>query len=585
MPTSSAPASRWRRALPGVATLASYRRGWLRGDVLAGITVSAYLVPQVMAYAVIAGLEPVAGLWAIMAPLLVYAIFGSSKLLSVGPEATCSLMTAAGVAAVVGGAGPERRAEAAAALAVATGALCLLGYLGRLGFLAELLSKPVLTGYMAGIALLMIASQLGKTTGVALRADNPLGEVAEFVTRLGEAHPATLALCVGTLAGLFAMARWLPGWPGPLLAMLAATAVVAVGHLDTAGVAVVGAIPHGLPGIAVPDLAGLPPGALVVTALGVAVVGYSDNILTARVFAQRAGHDIDSNQEFLALGLANIAGGLSHGFPVSSSGSRTVLAETMGARSQLHSLVALAGVVATMFFLGPILSAFPSAALAAVVIYAATRLIDRQEWQRIVRFRRSELILALATAAAVILLGVLPGIAVAIGMSIIDLLRRLAIPHAGILGYVPGLAGMHDVEDYPNAQQVPGLVVYRYDSPLFFANAEDFTRRAVSAVDEAPTPTDWFLLNAEANVQVDLTAVEALDNLRAALADRGILFAMARVKHELFEQLAAAGFVDKVGAGNIYPTLPSAVTAYAKVYASTHGHTLADLGVHLPPVT
>ena len=562
--------TRVQRLFPGLWQLRHYQRSWLRGDVLAGVTVAAYLVPQVMAYAEVAGLPAITGLWAVVAPLAVYALLGSSTQLSIGPESTTALMTAAAVGAIVAG-HADRYAEVAAALAITVGVLCVLGWVGRLGFLANLLSRPVLIGYLAGIAVLMIISQLGKVTRLDVGGDSTFTELRSFVTQLDQTHLPTAALAAGILLLLFALRRWTPRLPGPLIAMLLAAGVVVGFDLDGAGVAVIGDIPRGVPSPALPDFTGIPWGLLLPAAVGVAIVGYSDNVLTGRAFAAKRHETIDSGQEFLALGAANVAAGLFHGFPVSSSGSRTVLGDAMGSRSQLYSLVAMVSVLLTMFFLGPLLAVFPRAALGAVVIYAATRLVDIAELRRIAHFRRSELVLALATTAAVLLLGLLNGVGVAIGLSILDLLRRIAKPHDGILGYVPGMAGMHDVDDYPAGRQVPGLVVYRYDSPLFFANAEDFKARALAAVDEAEGPVEWFLLNAEANTEVDLTAVDALDELRRVLSERGVVFAMARVKMELRDLLVRAGFVEKVGEQRIFATLPTAVEAYAASYVDRHG--------------
>ena len=280
--------------------------------------------------------------------------------------------------------------------------------------------------------------------------------------------------------------------------------------------------------------------------------------------------------------MANLANGFFQGFPVSSSASRTVLGDAVGSRTQLHSLVAVVMVLATLFFLSPVLAAFPVAALGAVVMYAAIRLVDVAELRRIAGFRRSELVLALATTAAVLTVGVLAGIGIAVGLSLLDLIRRIAHPHDGILGYVPGVAGMHDIEDYPEATLVPGLLVYRYDSPLFFANAPDFIARALASVDRIePTPR-WFLLNAEANIEVDLTAVDTLDQLRETLEARGIIFAMARVKLEIREQLAAAGFVEKVGDDRIFATLPTAVAAFAAWYTDEYGEPPEGLPDSIP---
>jgi sulfate permease, SulP family len=564
---------------PGVSTLLRYQRGWLRGDLVAGVTVAAYLVPQVMAYAEVAGLPAVVGLWACVAPLLVYAVLGSSRQLSIGPESTTALMTAAAIGALAAG-DPERYAALAAGLAVAVGLLCLLGYLGRLGFLADLLSRPVLVGYMAGIAVLMIVSQLGKLTGVDVQGDTPLAQSWYTLRHLGEVAVPTVTMAAVVLVLLLVGQHYRPRWPNPLFVMLLATAATAAFELSSHGIAVVGTIPSGVPAPGLPDL---DPGAmleLALPAIGVALVGYSDNVLTARAFATRHRERIDANQEFFALGVANLSSGLFHTFPVSSSASRTAIGDAVGSRSQLYSLVSLVVVLLTLVFLSPVLEAFPLAALAGVVVFAAIRLIDVPELRRIARFRRSELVLAVATIASVLLLGVLPGIGVAIGLSILDLLRRVARPHDGILGYAPEVPGMHDVDDYPQAKTVPGLVVYRYDSPIFFANAEDFRRRALAAVDESTAPTEWFLLNAEANIEVDLTGVDALEEVRRSLAERGIVFAMARVKQDLRDRLDTAGFIERVGEDRIFLTLPTAVAAYAKEYAARHGE--PPPGVHIP---
>jgi sulfate permease, SulP family len=559
-----------RRYLPGVWVLRGYQRGWLRGDLLAGVTVAAYLVPQVMAYAEVAGLPAITGLWAAVAPLVIYAILGSSRQLSVGPESSTALMTATAAAVLVAG-DQQHYAEAAAALALAVGAICLICWLARLGFLANLLSHPVLIGYMAGIAVLMIVSQLGKVGGMSVDGDSTLSELWFFVTHLGQVHLPTLLVAAGSFALLVALQRLLPRWPGPLIAMVLAAIAVAMLDLDQMGVQTVGSVPRGLPPASIPDFSTIDLSTLFPAALGVTIVAYTDNIVTARAFAAKRREEIDARQEFLALGAANLGAGLFSGFPVSSSGSRTVIGDAIGSRTQLYSLVSAAVLLLTMLFLGPALSTFPLAALGALVVYAALRLIDFAELRRIARFRRSELFLALATTAAVLIFDVLYGIAVAVGLSILDLLRRIARPHDGILGFIPGLAGMHDIDDYDTGSQMPGLLVYRYDAPLFFANAEDFKRRALAAVDAADPPVEWFLLNAEANTEIDLTAVDALDTVRRTLAERGIVFALARVKFEVREILASTGFIERIGEDKVFMTLPTAVAAYQQRNAARHG--------------
>jgi SulP family sulfate permease len=568
------------RLLPGWARLRRYERGWLRGDVLAGVTVAAYLVPQVMAYAVIAGLEPVAGLWAITGSLVVYAVAGSSRQLSVGPESTTALMTAAAIAPLAAG-DPRRYAALAAGLAVLVGVICLLARLARLGFLADLFSRPVLIGYMAGVAVIMIVGQLGKVSGVDVDGASTLGELASFLGQLDDVDPRTTALAVAVLTFLVVGSHFFPGAPILLISVLLATAAVAVLGLSDHGIRVVGDVPSGLPLPQVPQVTASDVAALLLPALGVATVGYTDNVLTARAFATRNRYGVDANAELVGLGIANLAAGALQGFPVSSSGSRTAIGDSLGSRSQLHSLIALALVVATLLFLGPVLAGFPIAALGALVVYAAARLVDGAELWRIARFRRSELVLALVTIVGVLVAGILYGILIAVGLSVLDTLRRVARPHDGILGYVPGVAGMHDIDDYPTARQVPGLVVYRYDAPLFFANAEDFKRRALASLERADGPVEWLILNAEANVEVDLTSVDALDELRNELQRRDVVLALARVKQDLREDLAAAGILDRVGQEHVFMTLPTAVDAYVRSYTDRHGH--GPAGVALPP--
>jgi high affinity sulfate transporter 1 len=566
-----------QQVLPGLIQFRQYQRSWLRGDILAGVTVAAYLVPQVMAYAEVAGLPPVVGLWATIGPLAVYAVLGSSRQLSIGPESTTALMTAVVLMPIAAG-DPARYATLAVTLALLVGGICLLGRLARLGFLADLLSKPVLVGYMAGVSVIMIAGQLGKVTGVPVEGDEFVPQLGSFVRGLDQLHWPTTILGIVLVVLLFTLTRVTPRLPGPLIVVALAAVVVALFSLQDVGIKVVGAVPAGLPvpAIPVPGLADL--AMLILPALGIAIVGYTDNVLTARAFALKQGQTIDANQEWTALGAGNIASSLFHGFPISCSASRTALGAAVGSRTQLYSLVVLVLVLLTLVAAGPLLASFPKAALGALVIFAAVRLIDIAEIRRIAEFRRSELLLAALTTVAVLGLGVLYGVLGAVGLSIVDLLRRVARPHDSILGYVPGISGMHDVDDYPMARQVPGLVVYRYDAPLCFANAEDFRRRALAAVDAARGPVDgpdaaveWFVLNAEANVEIDITAADALEHLRREVDSRGIVFAMARVKQDLRADLVRAGLVGRVGADLIFPTLPTAVAAYLDAYVERHG--------------
>lgn len=553
----------WAALVPGLAQFRGYRSWWLSGDVFAGLTVAAYLVPQAMAYATVAGLPPVAGLWAALLPLAVYAVTGTSRHLSAGPEATMALMTATALAPLAAG-DPGRYAAMAAMLAVLVGVFCFAGGLLRLGFLADLLSRPVLIGFMSGVALIMIGGQLGKLTGVPVSGDGFFEQVESLVAALPRVHLPTLAFSAAVLLALILMARLVPRAPGPLIVVLVASAVVALFSLNRFGVEVIGQVPGGLP---VPGLTGVPLrdlDALAAAAVGVAIVAFSDTVLTARIFAARHGETVDPNAELRALGLCNLGAGLSQGFPVSSSASRTALGVLVGARTQLYSVIALGCLLVILLTAHGLLSTFPSAALGALVVYAALRLIDGGEYRRLAGFRRSELILAMLTTLGVLALGVLGGVLAAVGLSILDLLRRVARPHGSVLGFVPGVPGMHDIGDYPGAHLVPGLLVYRYDAPLFFANAEDFYSHALAAVDHNPDPVAWFVLNAEANVDVDLTALDALEQLRRSLSRRGIVFGMARVKLPLHKALSDTGLLDRIGEDKIFMTLPTAVEAYRK---------------------
>ena len=556
-------ASRWASALlPGLRNFAGYRRSWLRGDVVAGLTVAAYLVPQVMAYADLAGLPPVAGLWTALPALAIYALLGSSRQLSVGPESTTALLAAAAIMPLASG-DPAKYAALSAGLAVLVGLFCLAAWAARIGFIADLLSRPVLVGYMAGVAVIMIGGQLRRTTGVPVHGTRLATQLRTFFGHLGDVQWSTVLLSVAVLAFLFAAQARFPQLPGPLLAVALAAAVVSAFGLKDHGLSVVGTVPNGLPTPHFPDLSASDLRDLLLPAAGIAVVGFTDNVLTGRAFGARVRYSVDATQELLALGVANIGTGLFRGFPVSSSGSRTALADAARGRTQMYSLVALAMLVFVLLAGGPLLSNFPEAALGAIIIYAATRLIDVAEFRRIARFRRSEVVLSFTAFTGVLVLNILYGVLLAIGVSVAELLRRVARPHDAILGQVQGLAGMHDVDDYPMAHTIPGLVVYRYDSPLFFANADDFKRRALEAADSAEK-TRWFVLNVEANVEVDITGLDAVEWLRVELGHRGIVFAMARVKQDLLDDLEAYGLADSIGGERLFPTLPTAVAAYER---------------------
>ena len=567
-------------ATPGVQRLRRYRRAWLRPDTFAGIAVAAYLIPQVMAYTVIVNVPPVAGLWTALAALVVYAAMGCSRVLSVGPESTVALMAGAAVSQLAHG-DQSRVMALTAALSLIVAGWCALARLARLGVIADLLSQPLLVGYLAGGATLMVVGQLGNVTGTTVHGESIVAQLQSFAGAVRGTHLATLGVAGGTLALLLAVHLLRPRWPAPLIAVAAATIMCAIAGLDHYGVAVVGDVPTGLPMPHLPRVSWDDVQLLLVAGLGVAVVSYGDNTLIARGFpaAPDDGEErdeVDPQAELVALSGVHVAVGLLGGFPVSSSGSRTALALAAGARSQLYSLVSAACVVAVLFAAGPLFADLPKAALGAVVFYAASKLVSWKEFRRLATFRRTELVLALAGAVGTVVFGILVGVGVAIGLSLLEMAQRLARPHEGVLGRVPGLAGMHDVDDYPDAQTLPGLVVYRYDAPLFFANVGDLRRRALLVVEQENAafpehPVRWFVLNVEANVEVDITAVDGLRGLYEDLAARDVRLGLARVKHDLLMPLERAGLTELIGADMLFPTLPVTEEAYLAWAAAQHG--------------
>jgi high affinity sulfate transporter 1 len=547
--------------LPGLKQLLSYQPSWLRGDLLAGITVAAYLIPQCMAYGELAGVEPVVGLWAILPPMIIYTLLGSSSQLSVGPESTTAVMTAVAISPLVAQGGGNY-ASLSSLLAVLVGIICLIGYFAKLGFLANLLSKPILVGYMAGVAVIMIAGQLGKISGITIESEKVFGQIAEFFSHINQIHLPTFILAICILVFLLFIQRLWPNAPGPLLAVLLATAAVSIFDLEKQGVAIVGEIPAGLPRFTLPSASLRNLVYLTTAAIGIAIVGYSDNVLTSRAFANRNGYQIDANQELLALGASNLGTGLMQGFPVSSSGSRTAIGDSLGSKTQLFSLVAFVVVILVLLFLRPLLVLFPKAALGAIVIYAAIRLIEIPEFIRLLNFKRSEFRLALITIVGVLATDILVGVGIAVGLSVIDLFARIVRPHDAVLGEIPNLSGLHDIEDWEDAKTIPGLVIYRYDAPLCFANSENFKRRAMQAIESEKDPVEWFILNTEAIVEIDITAADVLEQLRRELASRNITVALARVKQDLYLQLKKAGLVESIGANRIYPTLHTAIEGF-----------------------
>ncbi len=565
-----------RGLIPGLYSLTrEYSLRGLRADSIAGVAVAAYLIPQVMAYSAIVNVPPVASLWAALAAIVAYFVLGSSRIVSSGPESTVALMTGVAIAPLAEQ-NPERAVALGATLALIVAGWAVLARLLRAGIIAELLSIPLLVGYLAGGAVLMVVGQLGKVTGTSFEGGTIIDELRGFLDVATKSDWLTIAVAASTLAVILLL-RWLaPSLPAPLIAVVLATVGSVVFDLGSHGVALVGEMPSGLPTPRLPEVTFDDVKMLVLAGLGITIVGYSDIMLIARGFpltpaeGQTAAElRPDPQAELVAMAGVHAMVGVFSGYPVSASGSRTALAIAGGARSQVYSLVAALCIVAVLFFAGPLMAPLPWAALGAVVFYAAGKLVSIREFRRLWRFRRREFVLAAVTLVGTVVIGILQGVVLAIALSLVEMLFRLARPHEGVLGRVPGVAGMHDVADYPDARTIPGCMFYRYDAPLFFVNIGDLRERVDNLVDiendaRPDAPVRWVVLNVEANVEIDITAADGLRELGLELADRDIRLGLARVKNDVYEPLNRAGVIDVIGKEMLFPTLPVAEESYLR---------------------
>src|SRR3954463_441097 len=484
------------RFVPGVRAATTYERSWLPRDVVAGIVLATLLVPQGMAYAELAGLPAINGLYTSILCLVGYAVFGPSRILVLGPDSSLGPMIAATILPLVAaGGGPQRAGGLASLLAIMVALIMVVAGLTGLGFVADLLSKPTMIGYMNGLAVTIIVGQLPKLFGFSVAADGLIAEAGVFVRGLaeGEAVPAAAVLGIAGIAVVLGLQRWLPKVPSVLILVVLAIAASSIFDLAAHGVSLVGVLPQGFPPFTLPtaELSDLAP--LAAGALGIALVALADTISTSSSFAARTGQEVDGNQEMIGIGAANLAAGLFQGFPVSTSGSRTAVAERAGARSQLTGGVGAALIVVTIVLLPGLFRNLPQPALAAVVITAAFSLADVAGARRLWQQRRTEFSLMLAAFLGVALLGVLPGIAVAVALSILNVFRRAWRPYSTTLGHPDGVEGYHDLRSYPDAEEVPGLVVYRFDAPLIFANAPTF-RDDVRKLAAADPPPRWIMV-------------------------------------------------------------------------------------------
>jgi high affinity sulfate transporter 1 len=550
--------------LPGVRLVTHYRREWLRGDVTAGLAVTALMVPHGMAYAELAGVPAVTGLYTTISAVIAYALFGPSRSLLVGPDSSLAPLIAAAIAVVGSNGEPVNAIAIASILALMTGGVCLLAGLSRLGSIAELLSRPVQLGYLNGLASVMLCSQASKLAGFSVDGEVPLEQIRDFVVGVRDGLVVTSSLAVGffALVTILLLARVSSSSPGVLIAVVGA--IIAVRFLDLAddGVVVVGALPSGFPTPTWPsvDVGSLP--SLVLAAVGLAWVTLSDTTALSRGFAARSGERVDPNREIMALGASNIAAGVFQGFPVSASTSRTTVGHASGGNTQLVGMISAALVLGLLVAGRGLIEFLPSTALAAIVISAAIRLFDLRQVRWLYSVRRSEFVLCIAATVGVVLLGVLNGLAVAVLLSLANFIRRVWRPYDAVLGRIDQRKGYHDVGRHPEATEVPGLVLFRFDAPLFFANSDHFERRVQQTIRQADAPVRRVVIAAEPMTDVDTSAAAMLEALNTGLRERGIELAFAELKGPVKDRLQLYGIYEQIGERHFHPTIGSAVKSF-----------------------
>ncbi|MEV4641452.1 sulfate permease [Actinoplanes sp. NPDC049548] len=554
-------AARW---IPGLGVASGYRRTWLAKDVVAGLVLSTLLVPQGMAYAELAGLPPITGLYTTVFGLLGYALFGASRILVVGPDSSLGPMIAAVLIPIVGSGGdPAVAMGLASMLALLVGLTMTAAGIAKLGFIADLLSQPTQIGYMNGLAVTILVGQLPKLFGFSVDGDNLISEAAGFVRGVagGETVPAALAVGLFTLTVIVVLQRWLPKVPAVLVAVVGAIAATWLLDLGERGVQLVGPLPAGFPPLTLPHASWSQLGLLMVGAVGITVVSLTDTISTASSFAARSNQEVRADQEMKGVGAANIAASFFQGFPVSTSGSRTAVAEQSGARTQLTGVVG-AAVILVMLLLTPgLLRDLPQPALGAVVIAASLSLADIPGTVRLWHRRRLEFLVSLAAFLGVALLGVLPGIGLAVGLSVLNVFRRVWWPYQAELGRTTGLQGYHDLRSYPEAERLPGLVMFRFDAPLIFANARVFRDQIRRLARRDPAPR-WIVLAAEPVTDVDTTAADMLEALDRELNARGTSLVFAELKDPVRRKIDRYGLAGPLDPAHFFPTLDDAVAAY-----------------------
>jgi SulP family sulfate permease len=548
------------RWVPGLAVFRDYRREWLSADLLAGVSVCVVMIPSVIAYAGLMGLSPQHGLYAALVPLLVYPFFGSSRQVIVGPDIAISLLIASAIIPLAGG-DPSRAAVLAATVAVLSGLLLLLAARAKIGAIADFLSKPVLVGYMTGAALILVASQLDKLFGIPLEHNDFFPRLVELAGKLDRAHEPTLLFGLGLLAVIVTLRRVAPKAPPALAVVAVAVAASLTFHLEGRGVAVVGAFPHRLPGFAFPLLDWRDIHTLLPAAIGIALLTYTEGILLARAFAAKNGYEVNPNQELTALGLADVSTGLFQGFSITGSQARTTINDSTGGKTQLSSLVAAGTLVLFLLFLTPVIARLPVVALAALLIYGGFTLVEFGVMVRIYRFYPRSAMLAALTTLGVLAVGVVPGILIGVALSLLALIERISNPPDSVLRIVPG-DGFHDLGDSGTGETIPGFIAYRFYAPLLFSNASHFVERVRQLVAASPTPVRWFLVDAQAITDIDITAAEALRALNKELHQQGIALKFAHTNRPLRQILERIGFTSEIGRESIFHAVHEAAEAF-----------------------
>jgi len=553
---------------PGLQILRRYESAWLSHDLVAGLVTTTMLVPVGIAYAVASGVPGINGLYATIVPLLAYALFGPSRILVLGPDSSLAPVILAVVLPLSGG-DPVRAVAVASLMAVVSGLVCILVGVMRLGFITELLSKPIRYGYMNGIALTVLISQVPKLFGFSIESAGPLRNIVQIVGAMlaGQTNWVAAAIGGGTLAAILLLKPF-KRIPGILIAVVAAMLVVATLGLDqTAGVKVLGSLPQGLPSFSIPWIGLAELGQVVIGGAAVAMVSFADTSVLSRTYAARTRVPVDPNQEMIGLGAANLAAGFFQGFPISSSSSRTPVAEAAGAKTQLTGVVGAVAVALLLLAAPNLLSNLPNSALAAVVIAAAIGLFEFRDLRRILRIQPWEFWLSIACFVGVAAAGVIPGIGIAIAIAVIEFLWDGWRPHYALLGRVDGLRGYHDLKRYPDARLVPGLVLFRWDAPLFFANAELFHQRVLEAVVSSPTPVKWIVVAAEPVTSIDVTSADMLDELEQSLGASGVELHFAEMKDPVKDKLKRFELLERFNAARFHPTTGAAVDAYLQAHA------------------